>query len=98
MPNTRGRIWQVIERLNGKRHSLPRMRSTANISESAKASGIDRQSVYKRQREHPEFVAAMKDAKDDAIDSIAKAALETASAGRTEYAEEDTCSRQRRKT
>ena len=40
----------------------------ANISESAKASGIDRQSVYKRQREHPEFVVAMKDAKDDAID------------------------------
>ena len=52
-----------------------------NISESAKASGIDRQSVYKRQREHPEFVAAMKDAKDDAIDSIAKAALETARQG-----------------
>lgn len=57
---------------------LEEMRTTCNVSHSARAAGVGRRTVYDWRDADPEFAAAWDDAEEEAVDMLEKAARDRA--------------------
>jgi AcrR family transcriptional regulator len=57
---------------------LAELRATGNISHSARAAGMNRQTFYNWRDADPDFAAAWEDAEEEAIDELEKVARDRA--------------------